>query len=294
MKICCGFLLLFFSCHLNGQDLTGTWEGSGTLGTAYVKMVIVKTGNSYTGYTYDEGMGYCKANFSGTFDPASKKLKGKGNGFIETSFGHSQGVYNLKYSSIGDEHFFKGPVWPKSLATKILSLGIPVTVNLKRTSTSVDTTDFIRQRLVHTKEIPVEEKDDSIAAALKDYDRVEKEILVAKQERLGDTLQTIITPDKKIVIKLFDNGISDGDSVSVVYNEKLVAGRVGVTAKAFEFELELETGIRYHSITLVAHNLGSIPPNTATVVIETGDKKYRLSASSDFRKNAVIVIQRPE
>ncbi|MBC7875303.1 MAG: hypothetical protein H7Y01_14980 [Ferruginibacter sp.] len=290
MKVYCCFLLFLFSGRLHAQDLTGTWEGSGTMGTAYVKMVIVRTGDHYTGYTYDEGMGHCKVNFLGTFDAPSKKLKGKGMGFIEKSFGHSQGVYNLNYSSAGNQHFLKGPVWPKSLATKMMSMGIPVTISLTRTSASVDTTDFTRQHLVKTKDIPGEIKEDSVTVALEVYDKMEEEIFAGKQQRLADTLQTITTSEKKLIIKLFDNGISDGDSVSVICNEKLVAAKVNVSAKPVEFEIELEPGLVYHTITLVAHNLGSIPPNTATVLIEAGDKKYRLSASSDFKKNAVIII----
>lgn len=288
------FFSFILSAHfLNAQDLSGTWEGGG-MGAGYVKMVILKTGKYYSGYTYDESLGYCKANFLGIFDSSSKKLKGKGMGFIEKSFGHSQGVFNLKYSSDNNVHFLRGAVWPKSVATKILSLGIPMVINLTRTSTSVDTTEFTRKYLITDRPLTEEEKNDTDIAVLNEYDKLENEILESKQERLSDTLTTITTSKKKIKIRLFDTGVVDGDTVSIVYNQKLVAGRVNVTAKPLEYEIDLESDLSYHTITLVAHNLGTIPPNTASVLIIIGDKEYRLTASSDFKKNAVIVIKTVE
>jgi hypothetical protein len=45
---------------------------------------------------------------------------------------------------------------------------------------------------------------------------------------------------------------------------------------------------------MVANNLGSIPPNTALMVVTTGDKHYELFISSDEKKNARIVIEYKE
>jgi hypothetical protein len=42
---------------------------------------------------------------------------------------------------------------------------------------------------------------------------------------------------------------------------------------------------------LVANNLGSIPPNTALVVITDGNERHEVRASFDLSVNARIVIQ---
>jgi hypothetical protein len=46
----------------------------------------------------------------------------------------------------------------------------------------------------------------------------------------------------------------------------------------------------HHEFVMVANNLGSIPPNTALMVITTGGKRYELFISSDEKKNAKVVI----
>jgi hypothetical protein len=119
----------------------------------------------------------------------------------------------------------------------------------------------------------------------------EETILVTKQNRVADTLQTINTLEKEIKLKLFDNGIIDGDSMSIIYNNVPIAININVTGKAFESEILLDNKTSNHTITIVAHNLGTIPSNTATVIIEAGEKTYRISASSDCKKNTVIVIK---
>jgi hypothetical protein len=41
---------------------------------------------------------------------------------------------------------------------------------------------------------------------------------------------------------------------------------------------------------LFAHNLGSIPPNTATVVVKSGGKRYELRSSASLTENAVLML----
>lgn len=36
-------------------------------------------------------------------------------------------------------------------------------------------------------------------------------------------------------------------------------------------------------------NLGTIPPNTATIVVKAGDKRYELHCSASLTENAVLV-----
>jgi hypothetical protein len=46
---------------------------------------------------------------------------------------------------------------------------------------------------------------------------------------------------------------------------------------------------------MVAENLGSIPPNTALMVITAGAKRYELFITSTEQKNAVVVVEyKPE
>lgn len=52
------------------------------------------------------------------------------------------------------------------------------------------------------------------------------------------------------------------------------------------FTLALDTSI--NEISMFAENLGTISPNTALAVIYAGDKRYELSMTSTYIKNAAI------
>jgi hypothetical protein len=89
---------------------------------------------------------------------------------------------------------------------------------------------------------------------------------------------------------VYDNAIMDGDTVSILYNGKLLLSHQLLSEKAIEINLVLDEKKTRHEITLFAENLGSIPPNTALVVITAGDKRYELFASASLEENAVLVF----
>jgi len=50
----------------------------------------------------------------------------------------------------------------------------------------------------------------------------------------------------------------------------------------------------HHELTMVADNLGSIPPNTSLMVITAGKKRYEVFISSSEQKNARLLIDLKE
>jgi hypothetical protein len=48
-------------------------------------------------------------------------------------------------------------------------------------------------------------------------------------------------------------------------------------------------------VIMVGENMGSIPPNTALMIINAGDKRYQLYLKSDSTKNAMVrfIYQKP-
>ena len=46
---------------------------------------------------------------------------------------------------------------------------------------------------------------------------------------------------------------------------------------------------------MVGENMGTIPPNTALMIINAGDKRYQLYLTSDDKKNAMVrfVYEKP-
>jgi hypothetical protein len=95
---------------------------------------------------------------------------------------------------------------------------------------------------------------------------------------------------KTINLKVYDNAIIDGDTVSILYNGKMLVTHQLLSEKAIELNIELDEKQTRHEITLFAENLGSIPPNTALIVITAGKKRYELFASASLEENAVLVF----
>ena len=95
---------------------------------------------------------------------------------------------------------------------------------------------------------------------------------------------------KTINLKVYDNAIIDGDTVSILYNGKLLLSHQLLSEKAIEINIELDENKTRHEIILFAENLGSIPPNTALIVITAGKNRYELFASASLEENAVLVF----
>ena len=98
----------------------------------------------------------------------------------------------------------------------------------------------------------------------------------------GDSLQ----------IDFYDNGEVDGDSISVFFNKKLVTFNRKLSARAIHFTVGLDTAKEVNEISMFADNLGSIPPNTALMLLYDGKKRYEVRMTSSLQKNASVLIRR--
>jgi hypothetical protein len=111
------------------------------------------------------------------------------------------------------------------------------------------------------------------------------------KQRKNEVAKTITTSAKEIKIDLYDNGEIDGDTITVYHNNQLIVSRKMLTNKAISFTLKIDESSPSHEFVMVAENLGSIPPNTALMVITAGSKRYELFLTSTEQKNAVVVVQ---
>jgi hypothetical protein len=95
-----------------------------------------------------------------------------------------------------------------------------------------------------------------------------------------------------LVVDFYDNGEIDGDSISVFYNRKLIAFNQKLSSSSVHFSIVLDTTKEFNEITMFADNLGSIPPNTALMIVDDGKNRHQSRISSSFEKNATIRIRR--
>lgn len=92
----------------------------------------------------------------------------------------------------------------------------------------------------------------------------------------------------KIRLDFYDNAQIDGDIITVLLNNQPLASNQKLTSKPITLEINVDLNNREQEVTMVAENLGDIPPNTALLIITAGDKRYQLYLTSTEKKNAQV------
>lgn len=110
----------------------------------------------------------------------------------------------------------------------------------------------------------------------------------ARKQQTQSKLQISVN---KINLKVYDNGTIDNDTVSIFYNGRLLVNKQLLSETAIELNINLDPDKTFHEFTMFAENLGSIPPNTALIVITAGDKRYELRSKASLEENAVLIIE---
>ena len=110
-------------------------------------------------------------------------------------------------------------------------------------------------------------------------------ILKTRQNLLA---QSITVNTDSIVVKLYDNGEIDGDTISVFVDSRLVLSHRMLSTIPIVLPLKFENSGAEHEVVMVAENLGRIPPNTSLMIIYAGDKRYQVQITSTEQKNAMV------
>jgi hypothetical protein len=111
--------------------------------------------------------------------------------------------------------------------------------------------------------------------------------LVARENKLA---KKITTSSKQFSIDLYDNGTIDNDTIIVYDNKKLLVSKKRLSYKAIHLEFNLSEVMNEHEIIIVAHNMGTVPPNTALLVLKDGDRRQELFITSTNKINAKIIV----
>ena len=108
------------------------------------------------------------------------------------------------------------------------------------------------------------------------------------EKRNNDLLKTVKIVNETIKVDLYDNGVVDGDSVSLFYNGKLILSHQRLSEKAITLTLNVSPNKTINDLTMYADNLGEIPPNTALMVVTDGDNRYEVPVTSDLKNSGTI------
>ncbi|HLA53299.1 MAG TPA: hypothetical protein VK618_08335 [Flavitalea sp.] len=98
--------------------------------------------------------------------------------------------------------------------------------------------------------------------------------------------------DDSIRVSFYDNGDIDDDTISVFMNEKPVLVKRGLTSRALNIYVGLDSTKAVNELSMFADNLGKFPPNTALMVIYDGRNRYELYLSASMKHNATIRLRK--
>lgn len=108
------------------------------------------------------------------------------------------------------------------------------------------------------------------------------------RNRENATAKIFEVQNQEILVKLYDNGEVDGDTISVYLDNKLVLSHKGLSTNAIELRVKLDPSSPEHTLVMVAENMGRIPPNTSLMIVWDGDKRYEAQITSTENKNAMV------
>jgi hypothetical protein len=109
-------------------------------------------------------------------------------------------------------------------------------------------------------------------------------------DRAKNILKRIDLTQSGFKVDLYDDGEIDGDIVSVYYNGKNILSNKKLTEKPISLNLTADPDRTENELLIYAENEGSIPPNTALMIVTEGNTRTEVRITSDAKKNGVVLF----
>ena len=110
------------------------------------------------------------------------------------------------------------------------------------------------------------------------------------QPRSKELVKTFVIPTSQMRLDFYDNAEIDNDTITVLLNGKLLLYRQMLKTTPLTINLNAFPN-RDYELIMYADNLGSIPPNTALLVITAGQNKYEVRLASSNEKTATVKVR---
>lgn len=108
------------------------------------------------------------------------------------------------------------------------------------------------------------------------------------EQRSKKLIQLIEVDEPNFTVELYDNGQVDGDTVSLFFNDRLMVSRKRLSTTPITIELNIDADRENNELVMFAENMGSIPPNTALMVVTVRDKRYEVNITSTEQSNGAV------
>ncbi len=115
----------------------------------------------------------------------------------------------------------------------------------------------------------------------------EKVLPIGFEKRSNAVLRTVPVESNTVKIELYDNGEVDGDSISLFYNGNILLAHKRLSQTPITLEIPVSV-TEINELVMYADNLGTLPPNTALMIVTDRNKRYEVRITSDLKKSGTI------
>lgn len=303
MKKIIFFLLIVTAISANAQNVVGYWYGTGSVdkntSNNYLVELVLKQNNTTV-------QGVLSYYFRNTF--RSMQVKG-----VYNSRTRELDLYNIPvpyFASTGQSQVdcpmdFKATQRIAKAGSNLIGKffgkddykytcpNILFDLKLNKDAGNQDSILTALKNFKETYQVWSPSATDTMVAATV-FQRPIENLVVNKEfkEREVDVQNEIEVASDSLQVDFYDNGEVDGDSISVFFNEKLLGANLRLSTRSVHINLQLDSAKEINTLSMFANNLGSIPPNTALMLIYDGKKRFEVRLSSNLEKNAAVRIRR--
>lgn len=131
---------------------------------------------------------------------------------------------------------------------------------------------------------------DSLATLKREQERIVEYLT----KRINKKPIDVFVSSDSVSIEIYDNAIHDKDSVSIIYNNRIIVDKQELKVNnPIKFKLLVDKNKKYNELIMVAENLGIDPPNTAVMfVTEKNGRRQQVLLSTDMQHNEVVYFIR--
>ncbi len=277
----------------NAQTNNFTLTGKLVLHTNEVfpyKLVLKETNGILSGYsiTYD-APNDTKTSITGTLDRRTKKITFKESQIIYSHMVHTTAYMCLLSAELGygfknGERVLTGDITSTEADNTACTGGVLIfskkdeIQNLFDYHDDFDTVISMKKRQI----APVAETEQDLAPV--------KKVIVEEQITEGIE-KTFDWYTDSVVISAWDGGNIDGDRITLLYNKIPLLTNYYLVKEKKELHMR-PTCNAEDTVTIIALNVGSDPPNTANLLFTDGQKQYSVLAYNTKGRRAVIKLRR--
>jgi len=265
--------LLLSGLFTGAQDINGIWRGkivmapSGCFPVYNIELQLQVAGTRITGtaYHFSDSLNYIKENFEGIYNRDSNLVIIKEIGIV---------TFKIKEDCV--------PCIKTYTLTYHRGGGNVVTEEQLRGSWATPSGKAIDGKTVCEPGTIV------LTRFEKSSFKPELKLPPSLTKRKAELVKEIKVDTGSIKIDFYDNGQIDGDTISVYVNNMPVVSNRMLKTQPITISIKIDNIRTMQEVIMVGENLGSIPPNTALMIVTAGNKRYQLYLTSDEQKNAMV------